>query len=56
MWLSGDHGRLIKWHQPDNLKFVKQLIKESGEESIPKRKIILQNKREDLVRSDKILQ
>ena len=22
MWLSGDHGRLIKWHQPDNLKFV----------------------------------
>ena len=22
MWLSGDHGRLIKWHQPDKFEFV----------------------------------
>lgn len=44
------------WREPLVYSTVKQLIKESGEESIPKRKIILQNKREDLVRSDKILQ
>ena len=24
MWLSGDHGRLIKWHQPDNFQFTAQ--------------------------------
>ena len=24
MWLSGDHGRLIKWHQPDNFQFIVQ--------------------------------
>ena len=24
MWLSGDHGRLIKWHQPDNFAFVER--------------------------------
>ena len=24
MGLSGDHGRLIKWHQPDNFAFVEQ--------------------------------
>ena len=24
MWLSGDHGRLIKWHQPDNFQFTKE--------------------------------
>ena len=24
MGLSGDHGRLIKWHQPDNFAFVER--------------------------------
>ena len=24
MWLLGDHGRLIKWHQPDNFAFVER--------------------------------
>ena len=24
MGLSGDHGRLIKWHQPDNFQFAKE--------------------------------
>ena len=24
MGLSGDHGRLIKWHQPDNFQFVER--------------------------------
>ena len=45
MWLSGDHGRLIKWHQLVNFKFV----------NLPFEKRILQKKVFSMFSGEKVL-
>ena len=48
MGLSGDHGRLIKWHQPDNFAFVEQSRTMKAPVGLLSERTVLRSKMEGL--------